>query len=163
MAAAEAALKPFAKEPLPLLEWANVIRVVTAAKVELDAYRALPIAIDDTLRSDRFIALDGLVNDVTQLYVQSAPAAFAQYDHFTSPPFNRTYPVDVPDEVIAAGYLAMKSRLETASGEQIAKFSAAYAKVLTAKQREELARYAAAARYRELVPGGRMSAEVAAK
>lgn len=163
MSAAEAALKPFSTEPKGLLEWANVIRALSAAKLELDSYRALPIAIDDSLRSDRFISLDGVVSDVTQLYIQSAPQAFAQYDHFNSPPFNRTYPVDVPDDVIAAGYLAVKPRLETASADQIAKFTDAYGKVLTATQRDELARYASAARFRELMPGGRMTAEAAAK
>jgi len=98
-----------------------------------------------------------------QVYVAAAPAAFAQYDHFGNPPFVRTYPVDVPDEVIAAGYLAMKPRFETASGTEIAKFAEAYGKVLTARQRDELARFAAQARYRELVPGGRLTAEAATK
>src|SRR5437870_2335933 len=115
MAEAEATLKPFAAQPLPLPEWANVIRAITAARTALDAYRALPIAIDDSLRSERFTSLDGALAEVVQVYVASAPAAFAQYDHFANPAFARTYPVDVPNEVIAAGYLAMKPRLETAS------------------------------------------------
>src|SRR5437868_5973680 len=68
MAEAEAILKPFAAQPLPLIEWANVIRAITAAKMALDAYRALPIAIDDSLRSERFISLDGALNEVVQLY-----------------------------------------------------------------------------------------------
>src|SRR6266516_4149177 len=68
------------------------------ARMAEDAYRALPIAIDDSLRSERFISLDGALNEVVQVYVASAPAAFAQYDHFGNPAFARTYPVDVPDE-----------------------------------------------------------------
>ncbi len=163
MTEAETLLKPFAGQPQPITEWAGVIKALTAARLALDAYRALPIAIDDSLRSDKFVALDGLVAEVTQLYVANAPAAFAQYDHFGMPPFARTYPVEVPDEVIAAGYLALKPKLETATGEQIARFSETYGKVLTGKQREELARYATAARYRELVPDGRLTAEAAAK
>ena len=163
MAEAESILKPFAAQALPLTEWASVIRAISAARMALDTYRALPIAIDDSLRSERFISLDGALNEVVQVYVASAPAAFAQYDHFGNPPFVRTYPVDVPDEVIAAGYLAMKPRFETASGTEIAKFAEAYGKVLTARQRDELARFAAQARYRELVPGGRLTAEAATK
>jgi len=163
MAAAEAILKPFAAQPLPLAEWASVIRAITAARIALDAYRALPIAIDDSLRSERFISLDGTLNEVVQVYVANAPAAFAQYDHLGNPAFTRTYPVDVPDEVIAAGYLAMKPRLETATAGEIAKVADAYGKVLTGRQREELSRFAAQARYRELVPGGRLTAEAATK
>jgi len=163
MAEAETLLKPFAGQPQPITEWAGVIKALTAARLTLDAYRALPIAVDDSLRSDKFVALDGLVGDVTQVYVANAPKAFAEYDHFAMPAFTRTYPVEVPDEVIAAGYLAIKPKLETASGEQIAKFTEAYGKVLTGKQREELAHYATAARYRDLVPGGRLTAEAAAK
>src|SRR5437667_1366115 len=163
MAEAETILKPFAAQPLPLIEWANVIRAITAARMALDAYRALPIAIDDSLRSERFISLDGTLNEVVQVYVASAPAAFAQYDHFGNPAFARTYPVDVPDEVIAAGYLAMKPRFETATATEIAKFAEAYGKVLTSRQRDELSRFAAQARYRELVPGGRLTAEAATK
>ena len=156
-------LKPFSAQPLPLADWASVIRSLSVARMALDSYRALPIAIDDTLRSERFIALDGALGDVTQVYVANAPAAFAQYDHFGNPLFTRTYPVDVPDEVIAAGYLAMKPRFETASAAEIAKFNDGYAKILTGKQREELARFAMQARYRELVPGGKLTAEAAAK
>ena len=163
MAEAETLLKPFAGQPQPITEWAGVIKAMSAARLTLDAYRALPIAIDDSLRSDKFVALDGLVGEVTQVYVANAPAAFAQYDHFAMPAFTRTYPVEVPDEVIAAGYLALKPKLETASGEQIAKFTEAYGKVLTGNQRAELARYATAARYRDLVPGGRLTAEAAAR
>src|SRR5882724_1662568 len=163
MAEAEALLKPFTGQAAPITEWAGVIRALTAARLALDAYRALPIAVDDSLRSDRFVALDALVGEVTQTYVANAPTAFAQYDHYSMPVFTRTYPVDVPDEVIAAGYLAFKPKLETATGEQIANFSQAYGKVLTGKQREELARYATAARYRELAPDGRLTAEGAAK
>ena len=163
MAEAETLLKPFAGQPQPITEWAGVIKALTAARLTLDAYRALPIAVDDTLRSDKFVALDGLVGEVTQLYVANAPTAFAQYDHFAMPPFTRTYPVEVPDEVIAAGYLAIKPKLETATGEQIAKFNEVYGKILTGKQREELARFATAARYRQLVPDGRLTAEAAAK
>src|SRR5438067_1885005 len=156
-------LKPFSAQPLPLAEWANVIRVVSAARMALETYRALPIAIDDSLRSERFIALDGALSEVTQLYVSNAPAAFAQYDHFGMPLFTRTYPVEVPDEVIGAGYLALKPRFETANAAEIAKFSEGYAKILTGKQREELARFAMQARYREMVPGGKLTAEAAAK
>jgi hypothetical protein len=156
-------LKPFSAQPLPLAEWANVIRALSVARMALESYRALPIAIDDSLRSERFIALDGAIGEVTQVYVANAPAAFAQYDHFGNPLFTRTYPVEVPDEVIAAGYLAMKPRFETASAAEIAKFSEGYAKILTGKQREELARFAMQARYRELVPGGKLTAEAAAK
>src|SRR5260221_647370 len=156
-------LKPFSAQPLPLADWANVIRSLSVARMALDSYRALPIAIDDTLRSERFIALDGALGEVTQVYVANAPAAFAQYDHFGNPLFTRTYPVDVPDEVIASGYLAMKPRFETASAAEIAKFNDGYAKILTGKQREELARFAMQARYRELVPGGKLTAEAAAK
>src|SRR3954470_20554674 len=163
MAEAETLLKPFSGQAQPITEWAGVIRAITAARLALDAYRALPIAIDDSLRSDRFVALDALVGEVTQTYVSNAPAAFAQYDHFSMPLFTRTYPVEVPDEAIAAGYLALKPVLEAATGEQIAKFSQSYGKILTGKQREELARYATAARYRGLVPEGRLSAEAAAK
>src|SRR5258706_14029792 len=57
----------------------------------------------------------------------------------------------------------MKPRLETASAAEIAKFNDGYAKILTGKQREELARFAMQARYRELVPGGKLTAEAAAK
>ena len=163
MAEAEALLKPFVGQAQPITEWAGVIKALTAARLELDSYRSLPIAVDDTLRSDKFVALDGLVAEVTQLYVANAPAAFAQYDHFGMPAFTRTYPVEVPDEVIAAGYLAIKPKLETASAEQIAKFTETYGKVLTGTQREELTHYATAARYRELVPDGRLTAEAAAK
>jgi hypothetical protein len=163
MAEAEVILKPFAAQPMSLIEWASVIRAISAARSALDAYRALPIAIDDSLRSERFIALDGTLNEVVQVYVANAPAAFAQYDHLGNPVFTRTYPVDVPDEVIAAGYLAMKPRLEAASVGEIAKLTEAYGKVLTARQREELSRFAAQARYRELVPGGRLTAEAATK
>src|SRR5256712_7649236 len=163
MAEAEPPRKPFPAQPLPLIEWANVIRATPAARMALDAYRALPIAIDDSLRSERFISLDGALNEVVQVYVASAPAAFAQYDHFGNPAFGRTYPVDVPDEVIAAGYLAMKPRFETASAAEIAKFADAYGKIITGRQRDELSRFAAQARYRELVPGGRLTAEAATK
>src|SRR5438477_5663743 len=156
-------LKPFSAQSLPLAEWANVIRVVSAARMALETYRALPIAIDDSLRSERFIALDGALSEVTQVYVSNAPAAFAQYDHFGMPLFTRTYPVEVPDEVIGAGYLALKPRFETANAAEIAKFSEGYAKILTGKQREELARFAMQARYREMVPGGKLTAEAAAK
>ena len=163
MAEAEVLLKPFAGQPQPIGEWAAVIKALAAARGPLDAYRALPLAADDSLRSDKFVALDKLVGDVTQVYVADAPAAFAQYDHLGMPPFTRAYPVQVPDEVIAAGYPALQPKLEAATGEQIAKISEAYGKALTGKQREELARYATAARYRELVPGGHLTAEAAAK
>src|SRR2546421_442452 len=163
MAGAEEMLKPFAKEPLPLTEWANVIKSVTAARVALDAYRKLPIAIDDSLRSERFVACEKALNEVVQLYVASAPAAIAQYDSLAMPPFTKAYPVDVPDEVVAASYLALKPKLETATSEQIARISEGYGKALTGKQRDELKVYATQARYRELVPGGRLSAEAAAK
>src|SRR4029077_2359803 len=94
-------LKPLAGAPAPITEWAGVIRALTAARLALDGYRALPIAVDDSLRSDKFVALDGLVGEVTQVYVANAPTAFAQYDHFSMPPSPRTYPVEVSDEVIA--------------------------------------------------------------
>src|SRR5207237_7445383 len=51
------ALKPFAAQPLPLTEWASVIRGVSAARMALETYRALPIAIDDSLRSARCIPI----------------------------------------------------------------------------------------------------------
>jgi hypothetical protein len=163
MAEAEALLRPFTGQPRPVTEWAGVIKALAAARLALDAYRALPIAIDDSLRSDKFVALEGLAGEVTQVYVANAPAAFAQYDHLGMPPFNRAYPVELPDEVIATGYATLQPKLETATSEQIAKLSAAYGKVLTGRQREELARYGTAARYRELVPGARLTGEAAAK
>lgn len=163
MAAAEAALKPLAAAPLSLLEWSKVIRAVSDARSALDAYRALPIVIDDSLRSERFVALEGALGEVVNLYVANAPKAFAEYDHFGSPLFARTYPVEVSDEVVGAGYAALRPKLEKASGEQIAKFRDAYGKVLAPRQREELARYASLARYRELVPDGKITAESGAK
>jgi hypothetical protein len=163
MSAAEAELKALGPQALPLLEWSKVIRAVSNARLALDAYRALPIVIDDSLRSDKFIALESALAEVTELYVKSAPAAFAQYDHFNGPAFVRVYPVDVPEEVIAAGYLALKPRLETATAEQIARFQEAYGKILTGKQRDELKKLAMQARYRSLVPDGRITAAAAAK
>jgi hypothetical protein len=163
MNAAEAGLKALGPQALPLLEWSKVIRALSEARIALDNYRALPIAIDDSLRSDRFIALETTLAEVTELYVKSAPAAFAQYDHFSGPAFVRVYPVDVPEEVVAAGYLQLKPRLETAKPADIAKFQEAYGKVLTGKQRDELAKLAMQARYRELVPDGRVTAAAAAK
>ena len=163
MNAAAAALKPFSAQALPLLEWANVIRALSAARLALDGYRALPIIIDDSLRSDRALALEALITEVSELYLKNAPAAFAQYDHFGATPFTRTYPVDVPEEVLAAGYLAVKPRLEKASAAELVRFRELYGKVLTARQREELSRLATQARYRELVPEGRMTAAAAAR
>src|SRR3954465_7427177 len=98
MSEAEALLKPFSGPAAPITEWAGVIRALTAARLALDGYRALPIAVDDSLRSDKFVCLDGLLGEVTQIYVANAPAAFAQYDHFVMPAFARTYPVEVSDE-----------------------------------------------------------------
>ncbi|HUQ75221.1 MAG TPA: hypothetical protein VM183_10875 [Burkholderiales bacterium] len=163
MNAAEANLKALGAQALPILEWSKVIRTVSEARLALEAYRALPIAIDDTLRSDRFIALDTALGELVDVYVKAAPAAFGQYDHFSGPAFVRVYPVDVPEEVIAAGYLALKPRLETATPDQIVKFQEAYGKILTGRQRDELARLAMQARYRDLVPGGKVTAAVAAK
>jgi hypothetical protein len=163
MAAAEAELKALGPQALPLLEWSKVIRAISDARVELDAYRALPIAIDDSLRSDKFIALESALAEVTDIYVKNAPAAFAQYDHFNGPAFARVYPVDVPEEVIAAGYLALKPRLETATTGEIARFQDAYGKVLTGTQRDELKKLAMRARFRELVPDGKITAAAAAK
>lgn len=163
MNAAEANLKALGHQALPLLEWSKVIRAISDARLALEAYRALPIAVDDALRSDRFIAVESTLAEVTDIYVKGAPAAFAQYDHFNGPAFVRVYPVDVPEEVIAAGYLALKPKLETAKPAQIAKFQEAYGKILTGKQREELGQLAMQARYRELVPDGKMTAGAAAK
>jgi hypothetical protein len=164
MSAADAALKALGPQALPLLEWSSVIRAVSEARIALDSYRALPIAIDDSLRSDKFIALETTLAEVTDIYVKGAPAAFAQYDHFSGgPAFVRIYPVEVPEEVVAAGYLALKPRLETATPEQIAKFQEAYGKILTGKQRDELAKLAMQARYRQLVPDGRITAAAAGK
>lgn len=164
MNAADAALKALGPQALPLLEWSKVIRTLSDARLAADAYRSLPIAVDDSLRSDRFIALETTLAEVTDIYVKNAPAAFAQYDHFSGgPAFARIYPVEVPDEVVAAGYLALKPKLETAKPADIAKFQEAYGKVLTGKQRDELAKLALQARYRELVPDGKMTAAGAAK
>jgi hypothetical protein len=163
MSAAEAGIKALGPQALPLLEWSKVIRTVSEARIALEAYRSLPIAIDDGLRSDGFVALEVALAEVTELYVKAAPAAFAQYDHFSGPAFVRIYPVDVPEEVIAAGYLALKPRLEAATPEQIAKFQEAYGKVLTGRQRDELATLAMRARFRNLVPEGRITAAGVAK
>lgn len=163
MNAAGAALKPFSAQALPLLEWAKVIRALSDARLALDGYRALPIMIDDSLRSERALALEALIAEVTELYLKSAPAAFAQYDHFAGTPFTRAYPIEVPDEVLAAGYLAVKPRLDKAGAAELGRLRELYGKVLTGKQREELSRLAAQARYRELVPDGRITAAAAAK
>ena len=164
MNAADAALKALGPQALPLLEWSKVIRAISEARIALDSYRTLPIAVDDSLRSERFIALDSSLAELTDLYVKAAPAAFAAYDHFGGgPAFVRVYPVDVPEEVIAAGYLALKPRLETAKPSEITKFQEAYGKILTGKQRDELAKLAMRARYRELVPDGKITAAAAAK
>src|SRR3954465_8066434 len=77
MAEAETLLKPFTGQAAPITEWAGLIRAMTAARLALDAHRALPIAVDDSLRSYRFVALDALVGEVTQIYFSNAPAAFA--------------------------------------------------------------------------------------
>jgi hypothetical protein len=163
MSAAEAGLRGLGPTALPLLEWSKVIRAMSEARIALDSYRALPIAVDDTLRSDKFISLETTLAEVTDVYVKNAPAAFAQYDHFNGPAFVRVYPVDVPEEVIAAGFLALRPQLETAKPGEIVKFQEAYGRILTGKQREELAKLAMQARYRELVPDGRITAAAAAK
>ena len=163
MSAAEAGLKGLGPTALPLLEWSKVIRAISEARIALDSYRALPIAVDDTLRSDKFISLETTLAEVTDVYVKGAPAAFGQYDHFNGPAFVRVYPVDVPEEVIAAGVLALKPQLETAKPDQSVKFQGAYGKILTGKQREELNKLAMQARYRELVPDGKITAAAAAK
>src|SRR4051812_11585622 len=163
MNAADASLKALGPQALPLLEWSNVIRSISEARIALDSYRALPIAIDDSLRSEKFIVLETTLAEATDLYVKAAPAAFGEYDHFNGPAFVRVYPVDVPEEVIAAGYLALKPRLETATAGEIVKFQEAYGKILTGKQRDELARLAMQARYRAMVPDGKITAAAAAK
>jgi hypothetical protein len=159
MGPAEEALKPFAAEARPIADWAAVIRALAEARFALGAYRQLPIAVDDSLRSERFVSLDAIVATVTDVYVKSAPQAFAEYEHFANPPFAKAYPVEVPDDVVAEGYPALKPKLETAKGEQIALFSEVYAKALSPVQRDELARYAGAARYRELMPDGKPTVE----
>src|SRR3954469_1926294 len=163
MNAADASLKALGPQALPLLEWSNVIRSISEARIALDSYRALPIAIDDSLRSEKFIVLETTLAEATDLYVKAAPAAFGEYDHFNGPAFVRVYPVDVPEEVIAAGYLALKPRLETATPGEIVKFQEAYGKILTGKQRDELGRLAMQARYRAMVPDGKITAAAAAK
>jgi len=163
MNAAEAGLKALGPQALPLLEWSKVIRAISEARLALDAYRALPIAIDDSLRSERFIALETTLAETTEIYVKAAPAAFAEYDHFSGPAFVRVYPVEVPEEAIAAGYLAFKPKLEAATPEQVAKFQETYGKILTGKQRDDMAKLTMQARYRQLVPGGKITAAAAAK
>src|SRR5437660_4637049 len=53
MAEVETLLKPFTGQAAPITEWAGVIRALTATRLALDGYRALPIAVDDSLRSER--------------------------------------------------------------------------------------------------------------
>ena len=115
MKAAAAQLEAFAAAPQPVAGWANVIRALSEARGALDAYRALPVAIDDFLRSERYIELEALAAQVTEVYLRDAAAAFARYEHGGTVPFAKAYPVEVSDEVIAQSFEAVKPRLGTAS------------------------------------------------
>jgi len=159
MTAAAAALQPYATAVQAPAGWSSVTRALSSARESLDAYRRLPIAVDDFLRSERSIDLDTLVAQVTDLYVREAPAAFAKYEHFGPTPFTKVYPVELPDEAIAAGTNALKPRFERASAEQIAAFVEAYGKALSPQQKSELAAAAGRARYRAIVPDGVITGE----
>ena len=160
MSAAAAALQPYAASAVQAQpSWSGVSHALAEARRTLDAYRVLPIAVDDFLRSERSLELDAVIGQVTDLYVKEAPAAFARYEHFGHTPFAKVYPVEVPDEAIAAGYSAMKARFERASAEQIAGFVETYGKALTPQQKSELAAAAGRARYRAIVPDGVITGE----
>lgn len=159
MGTAAAALQPYATAVQAPAGWPSVTRALTAARGTLESYRLLPIAVDDFLRSEKSLDLDGLIGQVNDLYVREAPAAFARYDHFHGTPFAKVYPAELPDEVVGAAFEGIKPRLEKASAEQIAAFGDAYGKSLTPKQKNELAGLAGRARYRAIVPDGVITGE----
>ncbi|MGQ0546354.1 MAG: hypothetical protein ACT4P3_13625 [Betaproteobacteria bacterium] len=162
MQAAQAALGAYSVTPAAPAAWPAQRGSLAEARSALEAYEAVPIAADPRLRSPRAAELQQVAAAVAGLHERAAPAAFSAYDHFGADrAFSDTYPVELSADALAAGFEALKEKLQAASSEQLATFRQAYVARLAPQQRKELSVIATRARFRELAPTGEVTLDMA--